>query len=77
MSGNSKHGTDELGNHINARGRDDYFNNGVYSSGWTYFGNTISSPYFTTKPVDVLAVSPISLGTELEKKVLNINVMCI
>ncbi len=34
------------------RGRDDYFNNGVYRSGWTFFGNTIGSPYFTTKPVD-------------------------
>ncbi len=31
---------------------DDYFNNGIYQSGWTYFGNTIGSPYFTTKPID-------------------------
>jgi hypothetical protein len=33
-------------------GADNYFNNGIYRSGWTYFGNTIGSPYFTTKPVD-------------------------
>lgn len=31
------------------RGRDNYFNNGIFSSGWTYFGNTIGSPYFPTK----------------------------
>ncbi len=45
-------GHDEFGNSIHGRGLDNYFNNGVYSSGWTYFGNTIGSPYFTTKPVD-------------------------
>jgi len=32
--------------------RDNYFNNGIYKSGWTYHGNTIGSPYFTPKPVD-------------------------
>jgi hypothetical protein len=31
---------------------DNYFNNGIYKSGWTYHGNTIGSPYFTPKPVD-------------------------
>jgi len=35
-----------------ARGWDNYFNNSVYESGWTYFGSTIGSPYFTTVPVD-------------------------
>jgi hypothetical protein len=45
-------GYDENGNKINGRGLDNYFNNGVYTSGWTYFGHTIGSPYFTTKPVD-------------------------
>lgn len=34
------------------RGKDDYFNNSLYTSGWTYFGKTIGSPYFTTSPVD-------------------------
>jgi hypothetical protein len=34
------------------RGGDNYFNNGVYESGWTYFGNTIGSPYFTTEAID-------------------------
>ncbi|WP_457616053.1 capsule assembly Wzi family protein [Lutibacter sp.] len=32
---------------------DNYFNNSIYNSGWTYFGNTIGSPFFPTKvPVD-------------------------
>ena len=34
------------------RGKDDYFNNWIYKSGWTYYGRTIGSPYFTTKPID-------------------------
>ncbi|WP_372745417.1 capsule assembly Wzi family protein [Lutibacter sp.] len=35
------------------RGMDNYFNNGpAYNSGWTYFGNTIGSPYFTPTPLD-------------------------
>ena len=33
-------------------GPDNYFNNGIYQSGWTYHGNTIGSPYFTPKPID-------------------------
>ena len=33
-------------------GPDNYFNNGIYNSGWTYHGNTIGSPYFTPKPID-------------------------
>jgi hypothetical protein len=34
-------------------GRDNYFNNGVYNSGWTYFGRTVGSPFFPTKePID-------------------------
>jgi len=45
-------GYDENGDKIHGRGLDNYFNNGVYSSGWTYFGRTIGSPYFTTQPVD-------------------------
>ena len=45
-------GYDEDGNPIPGRGRDNYFNNGIYASGWTYFGKTIGSPYFTAMPVD-------------------------
>jgi hypothetical protein len=45
-------GYDENGDKINGRGLDNYFNNGIYASGWTYFGKTIGSPYFTTVPVD-------------------------
>lgn len=52
MSGDSKHGIADDGSPIMARGRDNYFNNGVYSSGWTYFGNTIGSPYFTSELPD-------------------------
>ncbi len=50
-SGSDPHYTDENGFHA-ASGMDNYFNNGVYQSGWTYFGNMIGSPYFTTKPKD-------------------------
>lgn len=39
------------------RGLDNYFNNGVYNSGWTYFGNTIGSPYFTATPLDAQGIS--------------------
>ena len=35
-----------------ASGPDNYFNNSIYKSGWTYHGKTIGSPYFTPKPVD-------------------------
>ena len=52
MSGGSPHGRTPDGVAFVASGRDNYFNNGIYQSGWTYFGNTIGSPYFTTKPVD-------------------------
>jgi len=44
-------GRDENGNIIQGRGLDNYFNNGIYNSGWTYFGSTIGSPYFTSKSV--------------------------
>ncbi|MDD3723122.1 MAG: capsule assembly Wzi family protein [Lutibacter sp.] len=30
-------------------GRDNYFNNSYYGSGWTYFGNVIGTPFFHTK----------------------------
>lgn len=33
-------------------GRDNYFNNGEYKSGWTYFGRTIGLPLITPKPVN-------------------------
>lgn len=29
-------------------GRDNYFNNYIYRSGWTYFGRTIGTPFLTT-----------------------------
>jgi hypothetical protein len=47
-SGNSPHYRDGNGVFVAASGRDNYFNNGIYESGWTYFGNTIGSPYFST-----------------------------
>jgi len=52
QSGSSPHYTDEYGVAHAAMGRDNYFNNGIYQSGWTYFGNTIGSPYFTTNPTN-------------------------
>lgn len=33
-------------------GNDNYFNNGVYASGWTYYGMCVGSPFFTTFPKD-------------------------
>lgn len=30
-------------------GNDNYFNNGIYQSGWTFYGNVIGSPFFTPK----------------------------
>ena len=37
--------------------RDNYFNNGIYKSGWTYHGNTIGSPYFTPEPFDANGIT--------------------
>lgn len=34
---------------LNFRGMDDYFNNGEYRSGWTYYGRTIGHPLFFPK----------------------------
>jgi hypothetical protein len=31
------------------RGRDDYFNHSQFIDGWTYFGRTIGTPFFTTQ----------------------------
>jgi len=39
------------------RGLDNYFNNFVYNSGWTYYGNTIGSPYFTSTSLNEEGVS--------------------
>ena len=33
-------------------GRDNYFNNGAYKSGWTYYGMTAGLPLFTPMPAD-------------------------
>lgn len=33
-------------------GNDNYFNNSIYRSGWTYYGNVIGSPFFTTNEKD-------------------------
>ena len=37
---------------ISISGPDNYFNNSTYKSGWTYYGNSIGTPYFTPKPLD-------------------------
>ena len=31
-------------------GNDNYFNNGIYQSGWTFFGHVIGSPFFIPRP---------------------------
>jgi hypothetical protein len=56
QSGGAPHYTDENGFHA-ASGMDNYFNNGVYQSGWTYFGNTIGSPFFPTMPKDEAGIT--------------------
>ncbi len=33
-------------------GNDNYFNHGEYRSGWTYYGNTIGTPFITPTPPD-------------------------
>lgn len=33
-------------------GNDNYFNNGEYQSGWTYYGRTIGTPFITPLPPD-------------------------
>ncbi|BAX78619.1 capsule assembly Wzi family protein [Labilibaculum antarcticum] len=33
-------------------GRDSYFNNGIYRSGWTHYGRTLGIPFFTPKEVN-------------------------
>jgi hypothetical protein len=47
----SKHQSDEVINPLNTFepviGYDNYFNNGVYRSGWTSYGRTIGNPLFT------------------------------
>lgn len=47
MSGRSGGYIDENGIIHIGSGADNYFNNGVYTSGWTYFGRTIDTPLFT------------------------------
>ncbi|WP_111709665.1 capsule assembly Wzi family protein [Lutibacter citreus] len=37
---------------------DNYFNNSIYKSGWTYFGNTIGSPFFVPKT----SIDDVTLG---------------
>ena len=38
-----------------AGGVDNYFNNGEYRSGWTYYGRCIGSPFFLTNNMDEVA----------------------
>ena len=57
MSGSSPNYTDALGNVVLTEGRDNYFNNLVYGSGWTYFGRTIGSPFFTEAEKDLNGIT--------------------
>ena len=57
MSGSEPNYTDEFGNVVLTEGRDNYFNNLVYNSGWTYFGKTIGSPFFTEMDEDTDAIT--------------------
>jgi hypothetical protein len=45
--------TKHMSKNTTSSGADNYFNNSIYNSGWTYFGQTIGSPFFPTKePID-------------------------
>jgi len=41
--------TKHMSGNRSVSGHDNYFNNSIYQSGWTYFGHTIGSPFFLTK----------------------------
>lgn len=41
----------------NISGYDSYFNNKIFGSGWTYFGNTIGAPLFLTRP-EINGITP-------------------
>lgn len=63
MSGRTPHSKDKDGTIIPASGRDNYFNNSPYTSGWTFYGNTIGSPYFTPNPKNKDGITPgVKLG---------------
>lgn len=40
------------------RGRDDYFNNGQFIDGWTYFGRTIGTPFLTPEKEVIVSLPP-------------------
>jgi len=42
--------SDQSGRRNDSRGRDNYFNSGVYRSGWTYENNIIGLPFITQDP---------------------------
>ncbi|MFD1294221.1 hypothetical protein ACFQ5N_10270 [Lutibacter holmesii] len=48
-SGSETHYLDENGVDVPKRGRDRYFKNAQYNSGWSYFGRTIGTPYIITE----------------------------
>ena len=48
-SGSAPHYTDEDGVSHAASGRDQYFKNYIYASGWSYYGKTIGTPYVVTE----------------------------
>lgn len=39
-------------------GNDNYFNNGEYQSGWTYYGRTIGTPFITPNPPNSNGITP-------------------
>lgn len=49
VSGSSPHYIDENGNPVAASGRDQYFKNYIYESGWSYFSKTLGTPYIITE----------------------------
>lgn len=62
-SGDSPHYYDEDGVYQAGSGKDQYFNNYIYESGWTYFGDVIGSPYIIANTIDE---NEMTLGTNLD-----------
>lgn len=66
QSGTFHDKTDEHGNMVIYGGLDNYFNNGEYHSGWTYFGRTVGLPLFFPQGTRSGTWSPdgITMGVE-------------
>jgi hypothetical protein len=56
------------------RGRDNYFNHGVYTNGWTYYNNTIGTPFITVGQSNGVQVYHIGISGTTQNFKFNIRV---